>query len=551
MLVDIHAAYGFAFYWRAAQPRFVRTTLNAVGFVPAFDPRDGVVVRSNVHLERNRRGRGPSCSPSRRQHAVDRHLPRITTGLRRVSRVSRTRRASEGRRRWTHLRRGAGQDRQRSVEPGRSPDGRARLERLAFGPIRRDRPVEADDGESGRDGGAGFLGSHLCDRLLLEGYEVVCLDNLSTGAADNVAHLVGSPGSGSVPSRRDRLRPRPRRGRRGAAFRLARQPHRLPPAPRRDAQGRLDRHAARAGPRARERRPLHAGLHVGGVRRSAGAPAARELLGARQPGRAAWGLRRGQAVRRGADAGRTAATRASTRASFASSTRSGRGCSPRRPRHPDVHPSGLADEPITVSGDGTQTRSVCYVDDLVEGVMAMVQSDLAGPVNLGNPGEYTVLELAEKVRDLVGSTSPITFVPRPEDDPTVRQPDIGLARAELDWSHGRHRRRPEANDRMVPGQPLTAPRAEAGGPPRNDMKLSILMPVYNEESTLGSTSTGCSTSSTRATSSSSSSTTGAPTGRRSSSPRSMRPPPGRTTHPRNRGKGAAIRPLPRRPPAIT
>jgi nucleoside-diphosphate-sugar epimerase len=93
----------------------------------------------------------------------------------------------------------------------------------------------------------------------------------------------------------------------------------------------------------------------------------------------------------------------------------------------------LADEPLTVAGDGSQTRSVCYVDDLVEGILRLAGSALAGPVNIGNPGELTVLTLAERIRDMIGSRSPITFVERPEDDPSVRQPDISLARAELGW----------------------------------------------------------------------------------------------------------------------
>src|SRR6185437_4361531 len=93
----------------------------------------------------------------------------------------------------------------------------------------------------------------------------------------------------------------------------------------------------------------------------------------------------------------------------------------------------LAGEPITVAGDGAQTRSVCYVDDLVDGILRLAGSDLAGPVNIGNPGEFSVLELAELVREAVGSASPIEFVPRPQDDPTVRQPDITLARTELGW----------------------------------------------------------------------------------------------------------------------
>ena len=86
-----------------------------------------------------------------------------------------------------------------------------------------------------------------------------------------------------------------------------------------------------------------------------------------------------------------------------------------------------------MAGDGSQTRSVCYVDDLVDGIVRMLHSALEGPVNLGNPHELSVLELAKWIRDLAESRSRITFVERPQDDPTVRQPDISYARRTLDW----------------------------------------------------------------------------------------------------------------------
>jgi dTDP-glucose 4,6-dehydratase len=94
----------------------------------------------------------------------------------------------------------------------------------------------------------------------------------------------------------------------------------------------------------------------------------------------------------------------------------------------------LAGEPLTVHGDGQQTRSVCYVDDLIAGLMALLTSDLVGPVNLGNEHEVTVLALAERVIEVTGSGSRIEFLPRPVDDPQVRRPDTRLARDELGWS---------------------------------------------------------------------------------------------------------------------
>jgi len=93
----------------------------------------------------------------------------------------------------------------------------------------------------------------------------------------------------------------------------------------------------------------------------------------------------------------------------------------------------LAGEPITIFGVGSQTRSFCYVDDLVRGIVAAVESDLEGPVNLGNPAEFTVREVAEMVLELTGADVPIEMRPLPQDDPTRRRPDIGTAQTELGW----------------------------------------------------------------------------------------------------------------------
>ena len=95
----------------------------------------------------------------------------------------------------------------------------------------------------------------------------------------------------------------------------------------------------------------------------------------------------------------------------------------------------LKGEPITIYGDGSQTRSFCYVDDLIEGFVRLMDSDkeLTGPVNLGNPGEFTIKELAELVIDMTGSKSKLSFLALPQDDPKQRQPDIGVAIKHLDW----------------------------------------------------------------------------------------------------------------------
>jgi dTDP-glucose 4,6-dehydratase len=94
----------------------------------------------------------------------------------------------------------------------------------------------------------------------------------------------------------------------------------------------------------------------------------------------------------------------------------------------------LSDQPITIYGDGSQTRSLCYVDDLVRGLLAMLHSEAPGPINLGNPTELTVFQLAKLVLHLTGSASQIVYGPLPEDDPTRRQPDITLAKSILGWN---------------------------------------------------------------------------------------------------------------------
>jgi len=120
----------------------------------------------------------------------------------------------------------------------------------------------------------------------------------------------------------------------------------------------------------------------------------------------------------------------------------------------------LTGKPITVAGDGSQTRSIIYVIDLVEGIMRLLRTGHPGPMNIGNPHEVSVLELAETIKKLVGSDSEIVFIPRPTDDPTTRRPDgpatrhhAGTARAGLGTDG-----RPLAHDRLLPGAPGPAPR---------------------------------------------------------------------------------------------
>jgi UDP-glucuronate decarboxylase len=111
----------------------------------------------------------------------------------------------------------------------------------------------------------------------------------------------------------------------------------------------------------------------------------------------------------------------------------------------------LAGEPLTIYGEGQQTRSFCHVSDLVSGLIALMEHpdpDFTGPVNLGNPGEFTILELAELVLEMTGSRSELRFLPLPVDDPQLRQPDITIAKAELGWSPAVSLR--EGLDRTIP-----------------------------------------------------------------------------------------------------
>jgi dTDP-glucose 4,6-dehydratase len=282
-------------------------------------------------------------------------------------------------------------------------------------------------------GGAGFLGSHLCHRLLQEGYEVVCLDDFCTGSSTNVEHLL-----------EDRQ------------FRLVRADitdyvH---------VSGHVDavlHLASPASPIDYLQLPLHT-LKVGsiGTLHSLGLAKdkkARFLLASTsesygdplvhpQP-ETYWGNvnpvgPRGvyDEAKRFAEA--TTMAYRNARGVNTAIARIFNTFGPRMRPHdgraiPTFIGQALRGEPLTVAGDGSQTRSVCYVDDLIEGLVRLLHSDLAGPVNVGNCGEMSVLELARLIIDLTGSSSEIVFVDRPQDDPTVRRPDITLARAALGW----------------------------------------------------------------------------------------------------------------------
>jgi dTDP-glucose 4,6-dehydratase len=286
-------------------------------------------------------------------------------------------------------------------------------------------------------GGAGFLGSHLCERLLVEGYEVVCLDDFSTGARDNVSHLCD-------------------RGSAIGPFHLVE----ADAAEHVDVPGPVDvvlHFASPASPVDYLRLPIET-LKAGslGTLRAldmAERKGARFLLASTsetygdpqvhpQP-EWYWGHVNPVGPRSVYDEAKRfgeALTSAYHRLQRVDTAivRIFNTFGPRmRPYDGRAIPTfirqALDGQPITVAGDGSHTRSVCYVDDLVAGVVRLLHSAHPGPMNIGNPHEMSVLGLAELVRDLTGSASPIVFVPRPEDDPNVRQPDVTLARSALGW----------------------------------------------------------------------------------------------------------------------
>jgi dTDP-glucose 4,6-dehydratase len=282
-------------------------------------------------------------------------------------------------------------------------------------------------------GGAGFLGSHLCDRLLAERHEVIAMDNLITGNLRNIAHLSGEP-----------------------RFRFVR--HDVSQFI--GVEGALDavlHFASPASPIDYLELPIQT-LKVGslGTHNALGlamSKKARFLLASTsevygdplvhpQP-ETYWGNvnpigPRGvyDEAKRFAEAMTMAYRRAKgmdTRIVRIFNTYGER----MRPRDGRVVPAligqALAGEPMTVFGDGSQTRSFCYVSDLVEGIYRLSLSNEADPVNIGNPSELSVLDFARTIQRLTGTRSEIVFKPLPVDDPRVRQPDISRARRLLGW----------------------------------------------------------------------------------------------------------------------
>ena len=282
-------------------------------------------------------------------------------------------------------------------------------------------------------GGAGFLGSHLCERLLNAGHDVLCADNFFTGSKDNIAHLMGNP-----------------------YFELIRHDVTFPLYVEVDQIYNLACPASpvhyQFDPVQTTKTSVHGAINMLGLAKRVKArilqASTSEVYGDPevhpQP-EAYWGKVNPIGIRSCYDEGKRCAETL-----FFDYWR----------QHnlqikvvrifntygPRMHPNdgrvvsnfivqALKGEDITIYGDGQQTRSFCYVDDLVEVMIRMMDSpaDFTGPVNIGNPGEFTMLELAEQVIRLTGSKSCLVFRPLPSDDPRQRQPDIALARKMFDW----------------------------------------------------------------------------------------------------------------------
>ena len=282
-------------------------------------------------------------------------------------------------------------------------------------------------------GGAGFLGSHLCDRLLSEGADVLCLDNFYTGSKDNIRHLLGD-----------------------SRFEVIRHDVTFPLYVEVD---RIYNLACPASPVHYQHDPVqttktsvHGAINMLGLAKRVQArilqASTSEVYGDPevhpQP-EEYWGRVNPIGIRSCYDEGKRCAETLffDYHRQHALEIKVIRIFNTYGPR---MHPNdgrvvsnfivqALKGEDISIYGDGQQTRSFCYVDDLIDGMVRMMQSDASftGPVNIGNPGEFTMLELAEMVLRIVGGPSKLVFLPLPADDPKQRQPNIALAKARLGW----------------------------------------------------------------------------------------------------------------------
>lgn len=283
-------------------------------------------------------------------------------------------------------------------------------------------------------GGAGFVGSHLCERLLAQGDDILCVDNFFTGSKANVAHLLGHP-----------------------RFELMRHDVTFPLYVEVDEIYNL---ACPASPVHYQHDPVqttktsvHGAINMLGLAKRVKAKilqaSTSEVYGDPQvhpQPESYWGHVNSIGIRSCYDEGKRCAEtlffdyyrQHQLRIKVARIFNT---------YGPRMHPNdgrvvsnfivqALRGESLTVYGEGAQTRSFCYVDDLVDGLIKLMATpdDFTGPVNIGNPGEFTILELAQKVIAVTGSSSTIDYRPLPADDPTQRQPVIDLARKHLGWA---------------------------------------------------------------------------------------------------------------------
>jgi len=281
-------------------------------------------------------------------------------------------------------------------------------------------------------GGAGFIGTHLCERLLARGDEVLCVDNFFTSRRQNIAHIVGNP-----------------------LFEFMRHDVTWPLYVEVDQIFNLACPASpvhyQFDPVQTTKTSVHGAINMLGLAKRLKVrilqSSTSEVYGdpAQHPQKESyWGNVNPIGPRACYDEGKRCAETLffDYHRQHKLEIRVIRIFNTYGPR---MHPNdgrvvsnfivqALKGEPITLYGTGSQTRSFCYVDDLVTGMIAMMdQDELVGPVNLGNPGEFTILELATMVKELTGSKSEIIFQPLPPDDPVRRRPDITLAKEKLGW----------------------------------------------------------------------------------------------------------------------
>jgi len=281
-------------------------------------------------------------------------------------------------------------------------------------------------------GGAGFLGSHLCERLLGQGHDVICVDNFFTGPKDNIVHLIGNP-----------------------RFEVMRHDVTFPLYVEVDEIYNLACPASpihyQYDPVQTTKTSVHGAINMLGLAKRTKArifqASTSEVYGdptIHPQTEDYWGNVNPIGPRACYDEGKRCAETLffDTHRQYGLDIRVARIFNTYGPR---MHPGdgrvvsnfimqALRGEDITIYGDGMQTRSFCYVDDLVDAfVRFMAAEDITGPMNLGNPGEFTIKALAEMVIQLTGSKSELVFKDLPTDDPLQRCPDISLAKAALDW----------------------------------------------------------------------------------------------------------------------